>query len=112
MAEGLKLPIHLSRRWRLFWMVAATVTCAGMVPLAAIGAVFSPLVFDHRANLLNPLAWLGFLLMIGFWIVCILGPFAAWVTWHRKQEPLAWACMAVPLAWLVALAAVLQFVPA
>ena len=112
MAQRLKLPINISRRWRLFWMVAATAVFAGLAPLAAVGAVFSPLVFDHRPNLLNPLAWLGFLLMIGFWIVCILGPFAAWVTWRRGQEPLAWACMAAPLAWLVAMAAVLQFVPA
>ena len=111
MAEGLKLPIKLSRRWRLFWMVVGTLACAAVVPAAALGAVFSPLVFDNRGNLLNPLAWLAFLLMIGFWIVCILGPFAAWVAWKRDQEPLAWAAMAAPLAWFVALAAVLQFVP-
>jgi hypothetical protein len=111
MAEALKRPIKISRRWRLFWMVAGTLACAAMVPMAAIGAVFSPLVFDHRGNLLNPLAWLGFLLMIGLWIICILGPFGAWVAWTRKQEPLAWAALAAPLAWFVALVAVLQFIP-
>ncbi len=111
MVEGLKRPIVVSRRWRLFWMVAATLLCAAMTPFAAVAAVFSPLVFDARGNLLNPLAWLGFLLMVGFWIVCILGPFWAWVSWRRGREPLAWACMAAPLAWMAALAAVLQFVP-
>jgi hypothetical protein len=101
----------LSRGWRLTIMVVATLVCAGAALLGAIWAIFSPLVFDRHGNLLNPVAWLGFLLMITFWIVCILGPFAAWVAWSRKQEPLAWAAMAVPAGWCLVMMTVLQFVP-
>ncbi len=48
---------------------------------------------------------------IGFWAVCLLGPFAGWVFWTRGQVQRAWAFMAAPLAWGVATLAVLQFVP-
>ena len=101
----------ISRGWRLTGMIAATFVCLGMAALGAVWAIFSPLVFDHAGNLLNPLAWVGFLLMITFWIICVLGPFAAWVAWSRRQEPLAWAAMCAPVAWAVLMATVLQFVP-
>ena len=44
-------------------------------------------------------------------VVCVLAPFGAWVAYRRGQEPLAWAAMALPLAWLTLLIAVLQFGP-
>ena len=40
-----------------------------------------------------------------------IGPFGAWVLFKRDQEPLAWAAMAAPLAWLTVLVAILQFIP-
>ena len=108
MSQALKLrPLQ----WPEIGMGAATLVCLILAPVGAIGALFSPLIFDNRANFLNPLAWLGFLLMIGFWIICLLAPYAAWVVLLRKQATLAWAAISVPLAWLLVLAAVLQFVP-
>ncbi|HRD27229.1 MAG TPA: hypothetical protein PLO65_02900 [Caulobacter sp.] len=111
MARGLKTTEMIDRRTRLILLVAATAACAGFMPLGAVGALFSPLIFDARGNLLNPLAWLGFLLMIGFWIVCIVAPFVAWVLWRRQREPQAWAAISAPLVWGLATVTVLQFVP-
>jgi len=111
MTKALKAGMEFDRWARLTLMVVATVICAGMFPLGALGALFSPLVFDERGNLFNPLAWLGFLLMIGFWIVCLLGPLAAWIAWSRKREPVAWAAMSAPPIWGLATVTVLQFVP-
>lgn len=102
---------QLSRRARMIWMGIATAACLALVPFAAVGALFSPLVFDHQGNILNPLAWMAFLMMVLFWIVCLIGPFGAWVLFKRGEEPLAWAAMAAPLAWLTVLAAILQFIP-
>ncbi|HYE47426.1 MAG TPA: hypothetical protein VEA44_16800 [Caulobacter sp.] len=111
MTTGLKGRDRRERRQRAFLLGLLTLGWLCLIPFGAVGALFSPLVFDHRPNLLNPLAWLGFLLMIGFWIVCILGPFAAWVTWKRGQESYAWIAIAVPAVWLAAMAVALQFVP-
>ncbi|MDP1632991.1 MAG: hypothetical protein Q8L66_16375 [Caulobacter sp.] len=111
MATGLKIDDILDRRTRLILLILATLACAALLPLGAIGALFSPLVFDERGNLLNPLAWLGFVLMIGFWIVCIVGPFAAWIAWRRGRERLAWAAVSAPALWALATVTVLQFVP-
>lgn len=111
MATALKTNDVIDRRTRLVLLVLATGICAAFMPLGALGALFSPLIFDARGNLYNPLAWLGFLLMIGFWIVCIVAPFVAWVFWRRNREQLAWAVMSAPLVWGIALAVVLQFVP-
>lgn len=111
MARGLKANEAIDRRTRFALLVLSTLACAALALIGAVGSLFSPLVFDARGNLLNPLAWLGFLLMISFWIVCILGPFAAWVLWRRGREPLAWAAMAAPLVWGVAMVTILQFVP-
>lgn len=111
MAKALKTNAVIDRRTRLALLVVATGLCAGLMPLGAIGALFSPLIFDGRGNLLNPLAWLGFLLMIGFWIVCIVAPFVAWIYWRREKETQAWALMSAPLIWGIATVVVLQFVP-
>ena len=110
MTEGLK-PVQLEKGQRAALLVALTLVCLVMVPLGAVGALFSPLVFDHRPNLLNPVAWAVFLLLIGFWIACILGPFAAWVTWSRGQETHAWIFITIPGVWLIAILVALQFVP-
>ena len=111
MARALKANHTIDRRTRLILLILATGVCAGLMPIGALGALFSPLVFDERGNLLNPLAWLGFLLMIGFWIVCLVGPFVAWIAWRRGREPLAWAAISTPLVWGLATIVVLQFVP-
>jgi len=111
MVEGLKGRERRERRQRAFLLGLLTLGCLGLIPFGAVGALFSPLVFDNRANLLNPLAWLGFLLMVGFWISCLIGPFAAWVFWSRAQEPRAWVAITIPLLWAIATAVTLQFVP-
>ncbi|MGZ3378433.1 MAG: hypothetical protein ACXU8S_17700 [Phenylobacterium sp.] len=112
MADALKPRIKPFRGWPLFWLVICTMAYAGVAPLCAVGAIFSWLVFDHPGNLLNPFAWLAFLLMVLFWVVCILAPFAAWVFRSRGQARLTWAAIAAPLIWLALLVALLQFVPA
>lgn len=111
MAGALKSTAGRKRRGGIIWMVLATLACLAATPVGALGALFSPLVFDERENLLNPLAWLGFFLMIGFWIVCLLAPTAAWILWDRERDQLAWTAMAAPLIWAIALVTVLQFVP-
>ncbi|CAN1527681.1 hypothetical protein MCEMIH16_01295 [Caulobacteraceae bacterium] len=111
MSKWLKTNQTNDRRAGLALLVAATGLCAGLMPLGAIGALFSPLIFDGRGNMLNPLAWLGFLLMVGFWIVCIVAPYVAWIYWRRQKETLAWALMSAPLIWAMATIVVLQFVP-
>ncbi len=111
MTEGLKGRERRERRRRAILLGLLTAGCLGLIPFGAVGALFSPLVFDNRGNLLNPLAWLGFLLMVGFWIVCIAAPFAAWVFWTRRQEPRAWVAIGIPVVWAIATAVTLQFVP-
>lgn len=92
-------------------MIGATGLCAVMAAFGAVACIFAPLIFDRPGNLTNPLAWFSLLLLVTFWIVCILAPFGAWVVYRRGQESLAWAAMAAPLAWLALLMALLQFVP-
>jgi hypothetical protein len=111
MAEGLKRREAKEKRQRAILLVLLMLAWLATLPFGAVGALFSPLVFDHRPNLLNPMAWLAFLLMIGFWIVAIVAPFVAWVTWKRDQERYAWIAIAVPAVWLLALAIAVQFVP-
>ncbi len=98
-------------RWALLAMIAATGICLLAAVLGVIGAIVSPMLFDGRGARLNPMVWLGFALTVGFWAVCLLGPFVSWVFWTRGQVQRAWAFMAAPLAWGVATLAVLQFVP-
>lgn len=111
MTEGLKARDRREKKQRAILLGVLTLGWLATLPLGAVGALFSPLVFDHRPNLLNPMAWLAFLLMIGFWIVSIVAPFVAWVTWKRDQERYAWIAIAVPAVWLLALAIAVQFVP-
>ncbi len=102
----------MSRGWQGFWLVLGTLVCLAAVPFGAVFAIMSPLVFDGPGNLLNPVAWLAFLLVIGLWIVCILAPFGAWVSFlRRRQSALTWTAMAAPFAWAAALATTLRFVP-
>lgn len=111
MAGALKTRAERERSGRMVLMAIATGVCAVLAPLGLVGALFSPLVFDERGNLLNPLAWLGFLLMISFWIVCIVAPFVAWVLFTRKQERYAWTAIAAPAVWALATVTILQFIP-
>lgn len=111
MIKALKTGGTIDQRTKFVLRVMATGVCGGFGLLGLIGALFSPLVFDERGNLLNPLAWLAFLLMIGFWVVCIVAPFVAWILWRRDRETQAWAVMSAPLLWGFATITVLQFVP-
>ena len=99
-------------RTQLALMALATVVCAIFAALGAILAIFTPLVFDHVGNRLNPIAWLGFALAASFWAVCLLAPLAGWILWRKGATPLAWAAMAIPLAWGAVTLTLLQFVPA
>jgi hypothetical protein len=76
----------MSRRWETIWLVVATGACLMALPIGAVGAILSPMVFDPRSNLLNPAAWLAFLLTVPFWSVCIRGPFVAWIGHHRRMQ--------------------------
>ncbi|MDB5471413.1 MAG: hypothetical protein JWR84_2973 [Caulobacter sp.] len=111
MTEGLKGRERREKQWRAILLLVLMFGWLATLPLGAIGALFSPLVFDNRPNLLNPMAWIAFLLMIAFWIVCLIAPFVAWVTWKRNQERYAWIAIAMPAVWLTAMAVALQFVP-
>lgn len=111
MTEVLKGRAWRERRRRAVLLALLTAVSLMLVPVGAVGALFSPLVFDNRENLLNPLAWGAFILMIGFWIVCIVAPFGAWVYFHREQERRTWVVIALPAVWLIGIAVLLQFVP-
>ncbi len=111
MAGALKTRGDRERDVRRVLLAIATVASGILAPIGLIGALFSPLVFDDRGNLLNPLAWLSFLLMISFWMVCIVAPFIAWVLFTRKQERGAWTAIAAPAVWALATVTLLQFIP-
>jgi hypothetical protein len=111
MRASLKPRPFISRKGRQVLLVLATVVCAALGLVGGILAIFSPLVFDASGNLLNPIAWLAFILSAGFWAVCLLAPLLAWMEWRKDREPTAWAAMAAPLAWGAATVAMLQFVP-
>lgn len=111
MARALKANDLIDRRTRQILLGLATAVCAALMPLGAVGVLFSPLIFDARGNLFNPLAWIGFALLISFWIVCIVAPYVAWIMFRRNRETVAWGYMSAPLVWGLALVTVLQFVP-
>lgn len=101
----------MSRRTRAAWLAVAT-AAGGLATLpGAVMALFSPLVFDYPGNLANPLAWIGFVMLMGFWIVCLAAPLAAWFYWRSGDESRAWLGAAAPLGWFLVMALVLQFVP-
>jgi hypothetical protein len=112
MGNALKSGFQISRRNRFLLMVLATAGCCLMAVAGGIAAIFTPLMFEAPGALLNPIAWLGFVLGAGFWVVCLLAPLLAWIQWRQGREPIAWAAMAAPVAWGAATIAVLQFVPA
>ena len=49
-------------------------------PAGGLAAILSPMVFDPRQNLLNPIAWIAFLLIVSFWAVCLAAPYGAWAS--------------------------------
>jgi hypothetical protein len=118
MTYSLKPPLSYSTMpkkpvsWPFVGMVAATAACLAGTGLGIMVAIVSPIVFDGRGSVFNPLVWLGFLLSVSFWAICLIAPYLGWVFWSRRDEPRAWACMATPLAWGVLTYAVWQFIPA
>src|ERR1044072_8163529 len=92
----------MSRRWEVFWLIVGTGLSLPAMPFGAIGALLSPMVFGPHQNLWNPAAWLAFLLIITFWIVCLAAPYGAWVAFLRRQTTLTWFVMSAPLLWALA----------
>lgn len=97
------------RSWEPIWLGVASAISLLMAPVAGLAAILSPMVFDPHQNLLNPAAWLAFLLIVSFWAVCIAAPYGAWVAYFRKLKALAWLAMAAPLVWVLAAAASVSF---
>jgi len=62
----------MSRRWQGFWLGTATLACVVAAPVAGLVAIISPIAFDREGSLLNPFAWVAFLLMVTLWVVCLL----------------------------------------
>ncbi len=103
--------MHMSRKWEAVWLALATGVWLLIAPAAAVIAILSPMVFDPRQNAWNPAAWIAFVLIISFWIVCIAAPYGAWVAFTRRLQVLTWLAMAAPLIWLLAAIASLNFLP-
>lgn len=101
----------MSRGWQTFWLTIATLASVVAALPAALGALASPVVFDRPGSLFNPLAWFAFLLIITLWIVCILGPYAAWVSFMRRNSRLAWTFISAPPIWAGVMALALVFLP-
>jgi hypothetical protein len=99
----------MTRKWEAIWLGVATAASLALMPFAAIGALLSPMVFDPHRNLLNPAAWLAFVLIITLWIVCLAAPYGAWVAFLRRQATLTWLVMAAPLLWALAAVATMNF---
>jgi hypothetical protein len=100
---------RMSRRWEAFWLVIGTGVCLAALPIGAAAALLSPMVFDPHKNLFNPAAWVAFLLIITFWIVCLAAPYGAWVAWFQKRGPLTWLAMAAPVVWALAAVTMMNF---
>jgi hypothetical protein len=101
----------MSRRWQAFLLVMASLGCLAMLPLGALGAIVSPMVFDNPYNLQNPFAWFAFLLMVGLWVVCIIAPYAAWVAFIKGRQSLQWTAIGAPFAWCAVMSLALLLVP-
>ena len=100
------------RHWEPIWLGLASAISLMVAPVAAVGAILSPMVFDPHQNLLNPAAWIAFLLIVSFWAVCIAAPYGAWVAYARRLRALSWLCMSAPVVWVLAAAASVSFLPA
>ena len=93
------------------WLGVATAISLAASIAGAFAAILSPMVFDPRQNLLNPAAWIAFLLIVSFWAVCIAAPYGAWVAYFRGQRLLTWTAMAAPVVWIIAAVASTTFLP-
>jgi len=100
------------RSWEPVWLGVASAASLLAAPVGGLAAILSPMVFDPHQNLLNPAAWIAFLLIVSFWAVCIAAPYGAWVAYLRKLKGLAWLAMAAPLVWVLAAAASIGFLRA
>ena len=100
------------KHWEPIWLGIASAISLMIAPVAAVGAILSPMVFDPHQNLLNPAAWIAFLLIVSFWAVCIAAPYGAWVAYARRLRTLAWLFMSAPVVWVLAAAASVSFLPA
>ena len=97
------------KSWEALWLGVASAASLLAAPVGGLAAILSPMVFDPRQNLLNPAAWIAFLLIVSFWAVCIAAPYGAWVAYSRRLRALAWLAMAAPLVWVLAAAASMSF---
>jgi hypothetical protein len=97
------------KSWEAIWLGVASAVSLLAAPVGGLAAILSPMVFDPRQNLLNPAAWIAFLLVVSFWAVCIAAPYGAWVAYLRRLRALAWLAMAAPLVWVLAAAASMSF---
>ena len=102
----------MSRRLEAVWLAIATAVSLLASIAGGLAAILSPMVFDPRQNLLNPAAWIAFLLIVTFWVVCIAAPYGAWVAYFRGHRLLTWTSMAAPLVWILAVMASTTFLPA
>ena len=95
----------MTRKQQALILGGMTAACVLLLPLGALGAIASPIVFENPYNLERPIAWAAFFLMLGLWIICIAAPYGAWVAYYKKSERLQWIAAGAPFAWLAALAA-------
>jgi len=103
--------LSAARKHEALWLIAATAVSLLGAPIGAVAAILSPMVFDPNQNVWNPAAWIAFVLIVTFWIVCIAAPFGAWVAYLRRQRMLTWLVMSMPAVWMIAAFASVQFLP-
>jgi hypothetical protein len=101
----------LSRGSQAGILVLATLGCVGLLPVGALAAIASPMVFDNPYNLENPLAWVAFMLVLGLWIVCLVAPYGAWVAFFKGRQQLQWIAIGSPFVWGLAMAVALRVAP-
>jgi uncharacterized BrkB/YihY/UPF0761 family membrane protein len=89
----------MKRKSQAIILGAATFGCLLMLPLGAVGALASPMLFDDPHNLESPVAWIAFMLVLSLWIICIAAPYGAWVAYAKRREPLQWLAIGAPFAW-------------
>jgi|GEM_PF-2786415 hypothetical protein len=99
----------MSRRQQAVVLGLVTFACLVMLPVGAVGAIASPMVFEDPYNLERPIAWIAFFLMLSLWIICIAAPFGAWVAFYKRSQGLQWVAAGAPFAWFAALAACMTF---